>query len=137
GRALRAGDRLPLELAELAPIAATVARVEKGEATCDFAALDVGGARELARLIDRLLARRLVRGEPAGFNEREVIRAPERIRDILRSLFANRCRGRLRKLGHEGDDGVRLVAARLEPESELPLQWELEDGWIDPPFKFT
>src|SRR5437868_7909986 len=72
GRELGAGDRVSIELADLAPIAATVARVEKGEATCDFTGLDVGGARELARLIDRLLARRALRGEPARFNEGEV-----------------------------------------------------------------
>ncbi|HZS40191.1 MAG TPA: hypothetical protein VFF06_25345 [Polyangia bacterium] len=137
GRALVPGERLQLSLGELDPIVATVASVEGAEVTADFGRLDVDGARELARLIDRLLAKRVLRGEPPRFNEREVIRAPERIRDILRSLFANRCRGRLRKLGQHDDAGLRLMAARLEPESELPLQWELEDGWIDPPFMFT
>ncbi len=136
-RAFSVGETLTLQLGDLDPLAAVVARVERGEVAADFTGLTLDGARDLARFIDRLVAKKRARGEKPTFNELEVIRAPDRIRDVMRSLFANRCRGRVRRLDDDTDAGIRLVAARLEPESDLPLQWELEDGWIEPPFKFT
>jgi hypothetical protein len=133
--ALAPRERLAIDLGGMEPLAATVVDADAGHVVFD--GVELLTARDLMRLLDRLLAHGGALVEEEHVIERETIRAPERIRTVLHAAFANRCHARLRLPADATSYGTRLLASRLEPDSDTPLQWEPDERWPDPPFEIS
>jgi hypothetical protein len=88
--------------------------------------------RDLLRVCESLRARRLLAVAPPMPAEEEIVRAPERVRAMLSALVANRCRARLFR--SDGGRPIRLGTGPLDPESDMPLRFEPEGPWPEPPF---
>ncbi len=118
------------------PLGAKVeSRGPDGEVHVTFVDLPIERARDIARLVDVLQAKMKPRTRPEPL-ARERIVTPERIRQVLHTAFANRCRGRIMP-ETAGGRSIRIGAGRLEPHAQTPLQWECEDPWPEPPFTIS
>lgn len=119
------------------PITAMIdSRGTDGELNATFVDLGIERARDIARLIELIVGKIAPqRQRPAPLYQERIV-APERIREVLHTAFANRCRGRIMSAAGGGRP-IRIGAGRIEPHSKVPLQWECEEPWPSPPFTIS